>query len=308
MEGEHNVGCRAIEVRDERRGLTITAWLLYPTRAPAAPHAFGPWELACAIDAPIDAPIDGERVPLVAVSHGNGASPWVHRDLIAHLVTSGFAVAALEHPGNSRGDNALGRADGVMVIENLERRPHHLRLVIDAAFARLGDRLAPGVGVIGTSIGGYTAAAIAGGRALTFPDDVDAAARRAPDAATLARLVPVAAERDPRVRAAVLLVPALTFFAAPGALAALEETPLLVRSGALDPICPPAQIAHALRELAQVDHVTVPGAAHFSFLSPFPAALASLPPASDPPGFDRAAYQPVLARDVTAFLREALLR
>jgi predicted dienelactone hydrolase len=306
MQRERNVGCRAIEVRDASRGLAIAAWLLYPTRAPAQRAAIGPWPLDLAIDAPID---PGGPFPLVAISHGNGASPWTQHELIAHLVRSGFAVAALEHPGNCRSDNSLGRTDGVMLIENLLRRPHHLRLVIDAAFAdgALGPHLAAsaGVGVIGTSIGGYTAAAIAGGRAQTFPDDVEAAARRAPDAATLARLVPLATERDPRVRAAVLLVPALAFFAAPGALAAVDA-PLLVRSGALDPICPPAQIAHALRDHARVDHVTVPGAGHFSFLSPFPAALASLPPASDPPGFDRASYFPTLARDVTAFLRAAL--
>jgi predicted dienelactone hydrolase len=298
---ERNVGCRAIEVPDRARGLAIAAWLLYPTRTAPRSETFGPWEIACALHAPVD---PAGATSLVAFSHGNGASPWVHRDLIVHLVRHGFAVAVLEHPGNNRRDNSLGGPDGVMKLENLVRRPHHLRLVIDAAFAdaALGPHLGPAVGVIGTSIGGYTAAAIAGGRALTFPDDVGA--RHAPDAATLARLVPVATERDPRVRAAVLLVPALPFFAAPGALAAVDAH-LLVRSGALDPICPPAQVAHALREVpaAAVDHVTVPGAAHFSFLSPFPAALAQLPAASDPPGFDRAAYQPVLARDVTAFLR-----
>jgi predicted dienelactone hydrolase len=297
---ERNVGCRAIEVSDRARGLAIAAWLLYPTRAAATSSAFGPW----AMDVATDAPVADGRFPLVAISHGNGATPWTQRDLIAHLVRSGFAVAALEHPGNCRTDNSLGRPDGVMLIENLERRPHHLRLVIDAAFAdaALGPHLAPGVGVIGTSIGGYTAVALAGGRAMTFPDDVDAAARRAPDVANLARLVPVATERDPRVRAAVLLVPALGFFNAAGALGTLDAK-LLVRSGSADPICPPAQIAHALRERAGVDHVTVPGAGHFSFLSPFPAAMAQLPPASDPPGFDRAAYFPTLARDVTAFLR-----
>ena len=47
----------------------------------------------------------------------------------------------------------------------------------------------------------------------------------------------------------------------------------------------------------------VPGAAHFSFQTPYPPALAAIPPAQDPPGFDRAAYQPILHADITAFLR-----
>jgi len=40
----------------------------------------------------------------------------------------------------------------------------------------------------------------------------------------------------------------------------------------------------------------VQGAGHFSLLSVFP-------PSQDPPGFDRASYQPRLFADVTDFLR-----
>jgi hypothetical protein len=52
----------------------------------------------------------------------------------------------------------------------------------------------------------------------------------------------------------------------------------------------------------------VPDAGHFAFWGPVPPLLASpsFLPGQDPPGFDRAAYQPVLARTVTAFLRAHL--
>ena len=242
-------------------------------------------------------------------SHGNGATPWVARGLLQHLARSGFVVATLEHPGNNRSDNSLSDASGVSKLKNLEYRPRHVRCLIDAAFAdaELGSRLR-GVAVAGHSIGGYTALAIAGGHAMSFPDDVPHAQRMAPDPATLARVIPVTTVRDARVRAVVLLAPALPWFGAPGALADVDAE-IFARVGALDGISPPAQVQHALRSLpeaARVDLAVVPEAGHFSFLSPFPPALAHLPPASNPPGFDRAAYQGVLATEVTAFLRRAL--
>ena len=65
------------------------------------------------------------------------------------------------------------------------------------------------------------------------------------------------------------------------------------------------QILGSVADPARVALVEVANAGHFSLQTPYPAALAGIPPASDPPGFDRAAYQPVLYRDVTAFLRAA---
>lgn len=142
---------------------------------------------------------------------------------------------------------------------------------------------------------------------MTYPDDVDAPRRRAPDAETLRLAVPVATPHDARVCAVVLLSPGLGFFGAPSALAEVTAR-LFVRVGALDPICPPQETEHALRSrpaTTPLDLAIVPNAGHFSFLSPFPPELAHLPPAQDPSGFDRAAYAHVLATDVSAFLREA---
>jgi predicted dienelactone hydrolase len=297
-----SVGWRAIEVTDG--ALRIPAWLLYPAHAEPRVEHLGPYELEVARDAPAA----GEELPLVLYSHGNGATPWVARGLLLHLAQAGFVVATLEHPGNNRNDNSLSDAAGLAKRKNLEYRPRHAKLVIDAAFADrdLGPRLRAGVGVVGHSIGGYTAVAIAGGHAMSFPDDVEMARRLSPDPETLRLLAPVDTVRDPRVRAAVLLAPALAWFGMPGALAEVAAQ-ILVRVGEQDALCPPAQVQHALRSLpAPASFAIVPNAGHFSFLSPFPPALAAIPPAHDPAGFDRAAYQRVLCADVTAFLRAAL--
>ena len=115
----------------------------------------------------MDAPVDGERLPLVMLSHGNSGTPWAYRGLASHLARSGFAVGLVEHPGNSRNDNSLAGT-----AANLENRPRHVSLAIDAAFAdpSVGGRLVPDrVAVIGHSIGAYTALAARGRQALGGP-------------------------------------------------------------------------------------------------------------------------------------------
>jgi hypothetical protein len=60
-----------------------------------------------------------------------------------------------------------------------------------------------------------------------------------------------------------------------------------------------------VRDPRRVDHVVVPGAGHFAFVSPFPPEMVrpGFLPSQDPPGFDRAAYQPVLNGEILGFLR-----
>ena len=304
-----HVGCRTLSKFDPLQRAQVTAWLWYPTLAATQPTRFGAYSVDVAQDAePAQA---AQPFPLVALSHGNGSTPFTHRGLATHLVREGFAVVLIEHPGNNRNDNSLGiRAVGERVkLALLEHRPRHVVLAIDAALddAVLGERLARGAyAIIGESIGAYTALAVAGGRAMTLPDDFDPAHLDAP--AELARFaIAVPTQPDQRVYAAVLFSPALGFFNADGSLGDVTA-PLLVRSGEHDAMCPTAQVRFSLRSVrdpARVQHLEVPGAGHFSFQTPYPKELAHLPSAQDPPGFDRAAYQATLHRDVTAFLRSA---
>ena len=288
-----HVGCRALDVIDDVQGARIPVRVLYPTTAAPRTASFGPYT----IDIADDAPVAGERLPLVAISHGTGSTPWVFRGLGSDLARAGFAVALLEHPGNSRNDDSLAGTPA-----NLANRPRHVRLALDAAFADalVGPHLVPDqAAVIGHSIGGYTALAVAGGRPMALPSQT-------PDGVGQ----PVPVEPDPRVRAAVLLAPALPWFMGPGALADVHA-PLLVRTAEHDADARPELTEWVLRSLptdARVDFQVVPGAGHFAFLTPFPPALArpGFPPAQDPPGFDRVAYQPKLLADVVGFLRAAL--
>jgi predicted dienelactone hydrolase len=287
-----NAGCRALELIDPVQGARAPLHVLYPTRADTRSETFGPYPLAVAHDAPVA----GERLLLVAISHGNGGTPWTYRGLAAHLAQSGFAVLMIEHPGNSRSDNSLADTPA-----NLGNRPRHLRLALDAAFA--DPTLAPHIqlgraAAIGHSIGGYTALAAAGGRPLALPNQT-------PDGAAH----PVPVDTDPRLSALVLLAPALPWLMDPGALREVR-VPLLVRTAELDGLAPPSFVERVLGNLPSgtpLDYRVVPGAGHFAFQTPFPPEMVrpDFPPSQDPPGFDRASYQAVLHEQVHRFLRDA---
>ncbi len=285
-----NIGCRTVAVTDAVQGTTIPVRVLYPTDAAARTETFGPY----AIDLAVDAPLALERLPLVAISHGNGGTPWGYRWIATELVHAGFAVALVEHTGNSRTDNSLAGTPA-----NLANRPRHITLALDATFAAFEAHLAPGAAVIGHSIGGYTALAACGGKPVALPNET-------PDGTAH----PVAVTPDGRVHAAVLFAPALPWFMAPGALESVA-VPLLVRSGERDELAPPMfidRVLHSLPAATRVDHQVVAGAGHFAFFGPVPPHLASSPPGQDPPGFDRAAAQRQLCSEVLTFLRSTLTR
>lgn len=287
------VGCFLIDIPDQLQGAIITTAFLYPASGSPTREPFGPYSLEVARDAPAN----GDCLRLVVLSHGNSGSPWTLRETAAHLAQSGFVVALPEHPGNSRSDNSLAGT-----AANLENRPRHISMVIDAAFAheRLGKCLMPNrVGVIGTSIGGYTALAVAGGQPWAGPHETDDG-----------KANPVKVVADPRVRAIVLLAPATPWFMPERSLS-LVNVPILMRTGSKDEITPAWHadlVNNGVPDPLRIDHQIVPGAGHFSFLSEFPPEMKrpDFPPSNDPEGFDRKVLQPVLQKQIVDFLNRVL--
>jgi predicted dienelactone hydrolase len=286
-----NVGCRTVEVLDPIQGVRIPTSLFFPTHEPPRPERFEPFVL----DVATNAAVAGEELPLVLISHGTGSSPWLFRQLGAHLAREGFVVAMIRHPGNNRGDDGLA-----FTVVNLENRPRHLQLVIEAAFADelVGPRLARGsVGVIGHSIGAYTALAIAGGRPMAGANETKDGIQH-----------PVDVVHDARVAALVLLAPAAGWYMNEGALAGVN-VPILLRSGDRDEFTQAIHgdiIERGVR--GRVDRRVVVNAGHFSFFSPYPEELKrpELAPSQDPPGFDRRSYQATLHEEIATFLRATL--
>lgn len=279
-----------LQVTDPDHGFTFPVLVQYPTeldpKAGAGPVMLGPYPF----DMSLNAPVSGEHLPLVLISHGGGSSHLLFRTLSTALSQAGYVVAMVEHYGNNRNNNALNDTN-----ENLKLRPRHIRLTIDALLAHetLAPRLNPDkIALIGHSMGGYTGMAAAGGRPNT----------------RFMELVTV--EREPRLKALVLMAPALAYFLMPGALHEVS-IPVMVLSGEHDPVAPPVQIEHALKSLpdaSKLNYQRIANAGHFSFLSPFPPALKTpqFPPANDPPGFDREALHASLPGEVIGFLQRWL--
>ncbi|MHC1480678.1 alpha/beta hydrolase family protein [Frateuria aurantia] len=284
-----NAGCISLTVADPQGPGPIRCHVLYPSHAPASLQRFGHYPVELALDAALPA----TTLPQVLISHGNGGSPWTHRDLAVDLARHGHLVILPEHSGNCVGDNRLAGT-----LANLVNRPRQLSLALDAVAShpQLSRCLAgPQVAVIGHSLGGYTALAAAGGQPLAGPQET-------PDG----KAQPVPVHADPRITRLVLLAPAAGRFGAPQALAGVHQ-PILIWAAELDTLTPPSEAEWVQQATAsgQTELRIIPGAGHFSFLSPFPAVLdrPGFAPAHDPPGFDRQALQPLMQQAVRQFLR-----
>jgi len=292
----YQVGSRTLQVPDPVLNLAYPLYLFYPTQAVSEPTNFGPYRLDVAVKAPI---IPGNN-RLILISHGSGGSPLVYRSLALDLAKQGFVVACPEHPHNNRNNNNW---EGT--LNNLEHRPRHLKLALDTAIGHrdLTVNLARcaaqnQVGIIGHSMGGYSALALAGGSPHTKNQQPTIASQF------------VEVERDPRIAALALLAPASVWFAAPGNINKVTAATLMV-SGAKDSQVPEWQLA-ALQGLFAPgvlrEHHQEPNAGHYSFLSPFPASMVQpgFAPAEDPPGFDRPAFLGRLNRRIINFFVEQL--
>ena len=86
--------------------------------------------------------------------------------------------------------------------------------------------------------------------------------------------------------------------------------PVRIYAAELDAVVPVRYHSEPLRETIKPtpEFVLVQGAGHYSFVEPFPEAVKRQvgEAATDPPGFDRAAFQGKLRREIVEFLDRAL--
>ena len=308
-----SVGFSRILVRDGTDPpLEVGVW--YPTAAVPRPTRIGLFTQQVAPDAPVE----GSRLPLVVISHGQGGSFAGHADTALALAEAGFVAAALTHTGDNYRDQsrALDMAD----------RPRQLDVLVDAIIGHSLVRPWAGgvvdaarVGAFGFSSGGFTVLALAGGNprlglvgphCAAHPGFFDCrlvAAHRQAGAAPVAAPAPFT--HDGRIRAIVVAAPALGFTFAPHGLDGVTIPVQLWRAGD-DAVLPSPLYAEAVAAALPRPPEThvVPHAGHYDFLAPCPDALAQVAPAicTSAAGFDRTAFHRAFDTEVVAFFTRAL--
>lgn len=288
--------------------LEIGIW--YPSATPATPLTLGPTTLNVARNAPVQ----GSKLPLVVISHGNGGFFLSHHDTAAALADAGFVVAAVTHTGDNYADQS--RASYMM------DRPRHISRVIDHMLGTWVGRAAidaDRIGIFGFSSGGFTALASVGGVpdftkigavCAQYPGDYACGViqRSGGNMPTLAGYG-AGSTADPRIKAAVVAAPALGFTFSPDGLKNVK-VPVQLWRAENDTVVPHPRYAEAVRlALPRApEYRVVANAGHFDFLAPCSPALAAIAPpiCTSASGFDRAQFHAGFNAAVVGFLGKTL--
>jgi predicted dienelactone hydrolase len=101
-----------------------------------------------------DCPIEGDKLPLVVISHGRGGSFIGHHDTAETLADAGFIVVSINHPGDNSAD--MSRSDDLSAFV---QRPTDITRLIDfmVQASPVASKIDPQrLGFFGFSRGGYT--------------------------------------------------------------------------------------------------------------------------------------------------------
>jgi predicted dienelactone hydrolase len=233
--------------------------------------------------------------PLVVISHGLGTSRQYLGYLAQHLASHGFSVAALEHPGSN-----INWQIGVplplepkQLISGTEfiNLPADISFVLDE-LAQLNQKAGPlqgklnteKVSVIGHSLGGYTALAVAGAE-LQLDELRDFCQNLPPVGYAAGDWLQCSATqlignhkqlRDERVVQAVALNPVVGHLFGTTGLSKVA-TPTLILASTEDPLTP--ALTHQLQPFVQLPNpkylLTAFGGTHLS-IAPAPPATRSV--------------------------------
>jgi predicted dienelactone hydrolase len=286
----------------------IEAALWYPSDAAVPDEPNTPFGQAVAMQAPVD----GRDLPLVVISHGDGGWFGGHAALARAIAEAGMIAVALNHPGNSDGDETAPPSRWIT------ERPRHLARVVDymsSDWPDAGHVDATRVGAFGFSAGGHSVLAAAGGE--TSMDRIAAHCAATPEefvcrsgmAADVVAAADAFPEPLPGLRAVVAAAPGFGFGFEPAQIAELDVA-IQLWGAAEDARVPQdtniAPLAAALTPPSEA-HI-VDAAGHFAFRPPCNPGLEQANPrvwqmaCTDAPEFDREAFQQYFNRSVVVFL------
>lgn len=315
----------------QARPLRVTLW--YPATAGAREQVLpaGPFELGPVSPGAVPADMPA-RLPLLLLSHGSGGSAVSLSWLARALAAAGYLVAGVDHHGNTGAEAGYQLPAFIAWWD----RPRDLSVVLDRLLAdpQWGPRVdGQRIGVIGFSLGGYTALAALGARLDTaalerfqrsciealrcdLPPEIDD--RQAPAELSLLlqeneRLKASIARagkdwREPRIRAGLALAPVMGGLMDRASLAAIRGSLHLIASEADDQAPAAATAALAARTVPGATALVLSGATHYSFLSSCNESGRGLAAAicADPKGQPREAVHRLVQAQALDFFRRSL--
>lgn len=319
-------GFRHVTIPASQRGSALEGVVWYPAGSGGTPILVGDNPILVGQRVQLNAPILAGRHALVVLSHGYSGH-WNNQGWLAvDLVSAGYVVAAVNHPGTTAKDMNTATA------ARLWQRPMDISRTIDALTldpAWSGAIAADRVAAIGHSLGGWTVIELAGAQFDPARFDADCKAHRAlaacdffqrigggSDAASRAALAQ--SLKDPRIKAIVSLDLGLTGGFDPSSLAGIDRPILLIAAATPNEHIPTGLESRRLADLlppATTRYVEIPGAAHFSFLPTCKpgggALLAKESPddaivCADGSGADRDAIHRQAANEIIRFLAASL--
>ena len=275
--------------------------------SPCARPAVAKRVQAFLVNASRNCPVEGEKLPLIVISHGFTGSLYGHHDTAEALADHGFLVVSLNHTGDSGASMKYP-----WEMRAFEQRPVEIRRVIDYMLdeAPEASRIDPSrIGVFGFSRGDFTALVAAGGT-----PDFARSGLRCPKDRPLCRQIETEAgiardwAHDERINAAAAVDP-LNAFPDAASLRRIRIPLFLWISERGGDGVEPAAEARLRGWLPTVrNYRVVPKAGHFAFLAPCVEAAAKEAPeiCRDAPGFDRAAFHRKMNAELLDFFNQAL--
>ena len=280
---------------------------------------------------PAIAPKAPQTVPVIVISHGMASSAWSLASLAEHLASHGYAVLLLEHPETTaqRFSQFFSGLAGPPDAVTLLHRPRDVTAALDTLAHRshrhpdLQMLTLASVGVLGHSLGGYTALAVAGAEVNNVAQLATSCQNDTIEQQPILNLsmliqcrfteIPPDASlevQDERIKAAIALNPLTSQIFGEAGLGAIDVPVMLV--GSLDDYFVPAlpEQVEPYGWLQSRDRylVLIEDGTHFSLLTDKPAT--ELPPI---PGFItgpalETTHQQMAALSLTFFDRHLLLQ
>jgi predicted dienelactone hydrolase len=283
LPGSQTVQQQTLFLQDRQRHRTVPVDIYFPKQEEKRTSSSPLVSRLLSASQPLDS-----RQPLVIISHGFGANRKSFAYLARHLASHGLTVAALEHPGSnirrrlsvSVGSNPSELLPATEFID----RPKDVSFVLDE-LAKLNQQPGPlqeklntqQVSVIGHSLGGYTALALAGAE-VNLVELRQFCTSSTPIGQAPADWIQCAAAnlserklqlRDQRIKSAIALNPVVGNIFGKTGLTQVA-TPVLFLAGTEDTITP--ALNHQLRPFAQLRGpkylLTAIGGTHLSIGDP----------------------------------------